>query len=234
MDPAYTAAFEIKGQIFIAIGEDEAALRMFNRVPEGSSGLYFWKGLALDNLNRLQPARECYEKALELEPEEVWSMRALGDIYLLQGETETGRRLLEQILTRTIGGPRGPFELGLCGWCHYGCGRLEPAIRLYSAALSLDRQGTLRSGQFDLALILACAERYPVASREYERAADLAHQAHPWIQKNLFGVAIGDLNRAMEIRYPKIASASEVQACLARLKEEYEKISADPHRPLLD
>jgi tetratricopeptide (TPR) repeat protein len=234
MDPANTAAFEIKGQIFIAIGENEAALRMFNKVPEGSSALYFWKGLALDNLNRLQPARECYEKALKLEPEDIWSMRALGDIHLLQGEIETGRQLLEQILTRTINGPRGPFELGLCGWCHYGCGRLEPAIRLYSEALSLDRQGTLKSGQFDLALILACAKRYSVASREYERAADLAHQAHPWIQKYLFGVAIEDLKRAMEIRYPEFVSAPEVQACLARLKEEYEKVSADPHRPLLD
>ena len=123
----------------------------------------------------------------------------------------------------------------MCGWCHYGCGRLEPSIRLYSEALSLDRQGALKTGPFDLGLILACAERYSDAILEYEHAADLAHQAHPWIQKSLFGVAIGDLKRAkMEIRYPGIASSSEVQTCLARLKDEYDNVSTDPHRPLLD
>src|SRR5262249_21691367 len=130
--------------------------------------------------------------------------------------------------------PRGPYEVGLCGWCHYGCGRLDPAIRLYSEALSLDRQGTLRSGQFDLALILTCAQRYPLSAPEYDRATELAHQTHPWIQKNLFDLAIVDLKRAMEIRYPAMATETEVQERMAALRGEYEKVVKNMTPPSLD
>src|SRR5262249_15730467 len=128
--PDYGAALEIKAQIFIGIGENEAALKLMSRAPQSNASFHFWKGLALDNLSRFEEAGECYRAALGLDPEDVWSMRGLADIRLLKGEVEEGRKLFEQIIEKLSSRPRGPYEVGLCGWCHYGCGRLAPAIPL--------------------------------------------------------------------------------------------------------
>jgi tetratricopeptide (TPR) repeat protein len=234
IQPDYTAGLEIKGEIFIAIGEFEAALKVFDRVKEVSPALHFWKGLALDNLNRLEDARQCYEKALEANREDVWSLRALADIRLLQGETDAACAMFDQILSKIPESSSNVYEFGLCGWCHYGCRRLEKAIQFYSQALALDRYGVLKSGQFDLALVLTCAQRYSLAIREYRRAIDLAHTADKWLQKNLFRVAIIDLVRAMEMRYPAIAAAPETHRVLAQLNEELQMLSADPDHPLVD
>lgn len=41
----------------------------------------------------------CYEKAIGLNPKMMWGMQRLGDTYLLRGDAEKGRSLLDQVIT---------------------------------------------------------------------------------------------------------------------------------------
>jgi len=224
--PESPLALQIKGEILTSIAEYEAALDVLNQAIALRGTPYLWKGVALDCLERVTEAREAYEKSVELAPNDVWSMRAVADMLLLEGEKERGQKIFEEVIQKVSDQPRGLYEIGLCAWCHFGCDRLDLAIRLYSEALSMDRHGVLKSGQFDLALITTCTRRYSLAKREYQRAIELTYQAHPLLQKGLFSVAISDLKRAMRVRYPEIGSAAEVRGFLAKLEDERANIGA--------
>jgi superkiller protein 3 len=230
----YASAAETKALILIDIGENQLAVDLCEQALAADGSLWtshYWRGLGLDNMGRIREALAAYQQAYGRSPDDVWTRRALADMLILAGAPERGREHFGWIIGRMSNQIRGPIELSLCGWCHYGCDRLDPAIRLYSEAVSQDPDAKVKSSLFDLALIIGCSKRYARAQREYERAIEVTAAAHPWLRKGILGVAVSDLMRAMTIRHPHLAESAEIKHCMERLQAEYQRASDEPSRP---
>jgi len=232
----YASAMEIKARILIEIGEDAFAEPLCARalqLDDTVASTYFWRGQAFDNMGQLEKAREDYERAHALLGEDVWMRMRLADILLLLGQRDSAIGHFEWILKTASAQEHTTEQLSLCGWCHYGCDRLGPAIRLYSEAVALDETGAMRSSLFDLALVIACSNRYSLAKRQYIHAIEVALTVHPWLRKGIFWTALNDLNRAMKFRHRHLAESLEVEECIQRLRKEYQTASEDTSRPAL-
>jgi tetratricopeptide (TPR) repeat protein len=221
----YASAMEIKARILIQIGENARAEPICARAIELDSSVasaHFWRGQALDNLGRLEEARGAYEEAHSRSREDVWTRIRLADILLLLNQREAAIKHFEWILSMASTQEHTTEQLSLCGWCHYGCDRLDPAIRLYSEAVAIDEERVVRSSLFDLALVIGCSKRYSLAKREYMRAIEVALKAHAWLRKGIFWSALNDLNRALNFRHPHLAKSPDITECVQRMRKEYQ------------
>jgi tetratricopeptide (TPR) repeat protein len=236
LEPDYASAIEIKARIFIDIGENENALSLCEQALKLEPKLWtsrYWKALALDNLERVQEALDIYRESHLANPEDVWSRRGMADMLLLLRQDDAAVEQFEWILTKTPEEKRTITDLSLCGWCHYGCGRLDYAVQFYAEAISLDSAGYFKNNGFDLALVIGCSKRYSRAKIQYERALEQVRSCHAWARKGIFHVAHNDLKRAMTIRHPHLNESPEMRECAEMLENAYRTASDDPTRPNL-
>jgi tetratricopeptide (TPR) repeat protein len=211
------------------IGEFEEAAKASEKSVSTSSDdpwKYGLLGWALENVGeaRAADALAAYERALELDPAELGYLKGKGNALRLMGKKSEACSSYSDALKLARTGKRNhsAIETSVLGWCHYGLGQFEEAIRLYSSALSSPTPND--SDQFDLALALLCTGRYSIALTAYTKGVEDLKSRHVWHRKALYHVGFYDLLEALADPEVKLANSAvrEVAMCFDLLKNGLE------------
>ncbi|MDP6934738.1 MAG: tetratricopeptide repeat protein, partial [Myxococcota bacterium] len=117
LDPGNSAALRFQSAFVYANGDCQAACELFERMEalqdardledfdeQVEVGLYFFHfAEALLKLDRLQEALQRYERSLELNPNHLPTLEAVGPVYMEQGDWEKARDRLRRVLQLTGG-----------------------------------------------------------------------------------------------------------------------------------
>src|SRR6266516_5468905 len=229
IDPKYVAALNIKGDLLSDIAEYQAAVTVLEKAIEldqHMAVLFASKGWALENLGveRAQDTREAYEKAIALNPEDLWSHKGLAETLILMGDIEEARSKYLWVIEQAT--PNLKLDINtipLIGWCRYRLGEYEEAVHLYKGMLSFT--GTDLSSQFDLGLALTCNKRFGLALHEYKQGLEIV-TTRGLGRRGLLFIAINDLRDAMKEK-PELSSETAVQQVLELLELAYQKAMSE-------
>ena len=178
LQPTYSFALSVKGEILCASGEYKAALPVLDHAIETSpedDWLYTLKGWALAKIGNgyLQEAKQAYDFALKLNPDNLWRQKSVAEILYLLNQPNPSRMEYESICKGAEQDWNPDFSL--LGWCYYRLGKYNKAAKCFITALSEADVNTQErfATQFDLALTFLCSNRYTLALREYKKGSQL-------------------------------------------------------------
>jgi len=97
--------------------------------------LLYGRAMVAGELNRLDLLEADLRKVVEMEPENVHALNALG--YTLADKTQRYQEALGYITRAIELSPDNPFVLDSLGWVYYRLGRHEQAVQCLSRALNL-------------------------------------------------------------------------------------------------
>jgi len=169
-DPENLAGIKFKGDALFGIGKNEEAIKWLNyslKVLGDNEEIYSRLGISYLRLEQLNKAKPAFEKAIELEPQDLLSRYYLARIYLQEGKTEEALKMVEyegmreNVLGHLImasyyqmdnrpGRAEAEFELGIekapkfalakVEYAQYllRTGRAQKALELFEEAESLD------------------------------------------------------------------------------------------------
>jgi tetratricopeptide (TPR) repeat protein len=226
-------ALTIKGSVLSDIADFRAAVDILdhaNKINSSDATAFGLKGWALENLGvgcsegeqkalYVRDAHKAYKTAFELEKENLWYLKGIGDALHLMGKHRDAKKTYSKVIElaeKSGGGDAG--TLSLKGWCHYCLRQYDEAVRLFIEALSLD--ASLTFVQFDLALALMCSQRYGLSLREYKRGVEAIGKRHILRQRGLLHVAKADLGEATKAQ-PAFKKVKEVQESLELIEEAF-------------
>jgi len=225
LSPDDAWALGVKGMLLCEIAEYSKAIEVLDRAvklnPKDAESLYF-KGWALEYLGaKNAEAKEAYETAVKMEPDNLWYHVGFADVMNLF-DTEAAKEEYGWVIVEAK--KRGCSDSGtlsLIGWCHYRLGLYDEAVRALSDSVSLDPEAA--HTQFDLALALMCNERYVLSLREYQKGLKMVKVADPQRQRGLLSVAFEDLSQALK-KQPSLWESKEAQEAKALLKDALKKL----------
>jgi tetratricopeptide (TPR) repeat protein len=205
-----------RADAYARAGEYARALAEADRAIELEPSLamaHTERGWALENLGsmRLSDARDAYETALELDPDDLWAALGLATVLTRFGEVERADELYRRVVTE--GPDRLEIEPDLAealGWAQYRVGMFSAAIdtlRRHADAATDDVAARL-----DLALVLLVDGRREDALGELRRGIDEAGAG----QRGHLAVALDDLESTLMER-PGLSTfgGNEARAMLA-------------------
>jgi thioredoxin-like negative regulator of GroEL len=155
-------------------GAYEAGLRLAEDVIARSgrnAAPWTTTGCALENLGRVDEAKQAYTTGLQLDPDSPWA--AVGLATVLE---KTGRRAEASDIYRMVADRHVPADeqttdlLEIVGWSCFKTGRNEDAQRLLRRAL--DREPGRIAARFDLALAMLAGGQVEAALHEYQEGLE--------------------------------------------------------------
>lgn len=189
-------------QLLSDMAEYEPAVQKYGQVIDldlNNSQAYAGKAWALENIGKqkVAEAKEAYEKASELQPDDWWLHKGMANALKLSGDKQAAtakyKWVVEQIEQKGV----QPADRSMLAWCCYQLGEYEKAENIYRQVVASNPNPI--SDYFDLGLVLLCREQYPEALKAYEQAATLLQQRYPALLRlGLIYVAIDDLQEAVE------------------------------------
>jgi tetratricopeptide (TPR) repeat protein len=195
-------------------GDQIAALDWADRAlkldPDLAAG-HTQRGWILENLGsvRLPEARIAYERALELEPADLWAALGLATVLTRLGSAAEARELYRRVVEEAA--PRLGEEPDLheaLGWAQHRLGLRSEAEATLRAALAL--RGDDVAARLDLAIVLLVAGKASEGLAELARAVG---DATPRDRGNL-AVALDDLEGAL-VEHHGLEGGETARAMLA-------------------
>jgi Flp pilus assembly protein TadD len=186
-----------RASAFADAGEYDRALRETERaiaLAPDFAGAHTERGWALENLGsvRLLEAREAYERALELDPNDLWAVLGLATVLTRFGSADEAADLYRRIVIEA------PARLGAqpdlaeaLGWAQYRVGMHSAAVDTLRRAVERDPGDVAM--RLDLALILLVGGFRDEATAEFEEAVAAAGADH----RGILAVAIDDLEATL-------------------------------------
>jgi tetratricopeptide (TPR) repeat protein len=181
-------------------GDYDRALRETDRaiaLAPDYAGAYTERGWALENLGsvRLSEAREAYERALELDPDDLWAVLGLATVLVRFGSSDRADELYRRIVVEAP--PRLDAQPDLAealGWAQYRVGMHSAAVATLRQVVDADPRDV--AVRLDLALILLVGGFREEAITEFEAAMTAAGPDH----RGILAVAIDDLEATLTER----------------------------------
>ena len=119
-------------------GKYEAALPYFDKVlavDKKNDEAYRMKGQALMMLGRLQEATNLLIDALNINPENVWTLILMGNIFIKQNDVQGAMRYYEEAIKFH---PNDPIAINNVGGAYLQQGMYEKALETFDRALKID------------------------------------------------------------------------------------------------
>lgn len=119
-------------------GKYEAALPYFDKVlavDKKNDEAYRMKGQALMMLGRLQEATNLLIDALNINPENVWTLILMGNIFIKQNDIQGAMRYYEEAIKFH---PNDPIAINNVGGAYLQQGMYEKALETFDRALKID------------------------------------------------------------------------------------------------
>jgi tetratricopeptide (TPR) repeat protein len=161
---------------------------------------------------------EAYEKAHELERENIpWRM-GIAEALLLQDKVRGAQDLYQKIV-KSLKDSRTKEAFSQAGWCLYRLKRYDEAVHSLQEALALDDE--MISAQFDLALALVCWGKPDRALIEYRRGLSIVDDPEFRFHRAPLHVALEDL-RQVERTDPRRLEPPEMQSVIVMLKRAFD------------
>jgi tetratricopeptide (TPR) repeat protein len=112
-----------------------------------------------------------YEKAVALDKTDLWSLKGIGNVLRQMERKDDARRKYEEVIDRAGSAQNdAEYPYWLIGWCQYGLGHYDEAIRAYLTYNSSGK-GELPE-EFDFALLQMCAGRSAIGLAAYRKALE--------------------------------------------------------------
>ena len=209
------------------MAEYAQAVDLYDRVielgsidPQTLSEAFSGKGWALQCLGKTKApeAKEAYEKAAELSPDNLWVQKGIANALRLCGEDQAAREKYEWVSDELERKGRPRAVLSSLGWCYYNLGRFDEAEATYRQVIASKPDPF--SDVFDLGLILFCRGNIPEALQAYEQGLESIRMRHPPRSRlGLLYVARSDLQEAIEC-HPSLSRLEECHRVLGLLQAE--------------
>ncbi|MHB9108316.1 MAG: tetratricopeptide repeat protein [Armatimonadota bacterium] len=136
-EPRLSIGWYTLSMLYTISGDPESALRAADRALQDfpdDPGIWLNRGQALEELRRYHEAMECYDRAVELEPEDGAPWFHLGRLLLLDLERPAGARgALKEALRLQ---PENDTLMWLLALCHMRLGQPDDAVREIRGLLS--------------------------------------------------------------------------------------------------
>jgi tetratricopeptide (TPR) repeat protein len=206
------------------------AATLYQRVcdgPEADAAAWNGLGWSLEHLSppTLERAEVAFQKAFELDADDMWIRQNLADIYYLRGERAHARELYAGVVEGALARrAEHTGYLSLAAWCSFRLGDLEAAARrLYQATTTQDR---ISGDHFDLAMVHLCAGRIRRGVGMYENIIPLTDR-HPQRRRGLLAVALADLHQA-QLDFPDLSGEAEMKRVLDLLTQALASVPSPP------
>jgi tetratricopeptide (TPR) repeat protein len=206
--------------------------------PWGSSVL----GWAYENegAGRGSEALATYEAGLQhmqqhperFDETDLWNLKGKGNALRLLGRYGEAAAAYNQVLDLAKNHPIrvGAETHALLGWCEYGAGNFEEAVRLLQSALSLD--SSLVGAGFDLGLALFGCAQWSLGLERYRQTLKTTEAREVEGRRGVLHVAWFDLQEAIsDARFPDVhQNVPEVKQVLQLLRASLDKAFAGTGR----
>jgi tetratricopeptide (TPR) repeat protein len=154
--------------------EAEDVLRRAVQEDPKSATLRGVHGWTLENLEKAGEALICYQAASEMDPNNWWWVKGMGNALLFLNRTAEAQQKYQETIDRIEKFPRqqelDADSVALLGWCYYRLGNYQEALKRITQALTLNP--SFVSEQFDQALVLLEMGQEDKAKREYEKGLE--------------------------------------------------------------
>jgi tetratricopeptide (TPR) repeat protein len=190
--------------LLLTIGHFEGGARLFRRlltiVDDDAES---WNGLGwvLEHLDppELEAAKEAFENASRLDPEDPWLRKDVANLLHLTGERAAAAEIYRDLLDQARRpDTEVPDALSLVAWCAFRLGDFKTASRALYEVTSADLEPD--SDQLDLALVLFCDGRAGRGVALYERTLTLFSRVPAQLRRGYLRVARDDFRQALRDR----------------------------------
>jgi tetratricopeptide (TPR) repeat protein len=193
-------ALRTKARILADVGAFTKAVEVLNKVLEVSlpvASVYQSLGWLLENASpdRIPDAHDAYVKAAELDDRDLWIRRGLADTLATLRGAAAAREHYQWVVSEIERQVDPDIDtVALLGWCRYGLGHYDGAIRTYVSALSGGPM-SIETGylHFDFGLALLASGQADLALSEYRRGILQITGGTSLRQRGLLLVALGEL-----------------------------------------
>lgn len=229
--PDYEFVLKIKTEILYKIAEYKTAAQIVEKLSclnPYDSWVFRFKGWVLLQLgsNRIQDAEDAYNKAIKIDPENLWGHKGIAEILYLRGNLQECREKYKWILWQID--QTKDFDYWLMGWCYYRLGQYSKAAnylnQAFTSCITDDEACTL---QFDVSLALMCSKRYELALQEYETGLQILDKLNELNEQSplrgcgLLSIALLDLRDAINQPHLKLSQVPEAQKALKLLEKAF-------------
>jgi tetratricopeptide (TPR) repeat protein len=223
-------ALVARGAALCKVGDFEEAATILRAAVESQQsavGAQIWLAWALrkQGCAYLDEAEKALRAAIKVY-DHVGYRKDLATVLWLRGDPAAAKEFT--LVLRKLGdeGGANADDLAMAGWCLYGLGRFNEAIRKYRRSLRI-APGSVEV-LFDLALAVLCNERGVAAREDYGRAASRADRKPLLRRRGLLRVALVDLEDAQRVRGldgdAVVACRQFLEDTLRQVEEEEEVI----------
>ena len=202
VDRGSTPALVARGAVLCQVGDfKEAAtiLRAAVKSQKSHIGAQIWLAWALRKLGGayLDEAEKALRAAIKVD-DEISYRKDLATVLWLRCNPAAAKEFTLVLRKIGDGDDADADDLAMAGWCLYGLGRFDEAIRAYRKSLRI-APGSV-DVLFDLALAVLCHEQGVAAREDYGRATGRAERKPLLRRRGLLRVALVDLEDARRIR----------------------------------
>ena len=215
----------VKGLSFYEKKDYESALKIFDKAIElipNDAGIWYNKGVILNNLNKFEDALKAYEKAIELKPNYAFAWNNKGVTLNELGKYEEAIKALDKAIELD---PKNATAWNNKGIPLDNLNKFEDALKAYEKAIELKPNFAFAWNNKGTAL--DHFGKYEEAIKAYDKAIELDQKyAAAWINKgesliklNKYEEAIKAYDKAIELE-PKNATAWFNRACYYSIKKK--------------
>ena len=145
----------------------------------------------------------------------------LATVLWIRGDQTAAKEFAQALRGLGDGDGADADDLAMAGWCLYGLGRFDEAVKVYRKSLRI-APGSVET-MFDLGLAVLCQGQGDAAHEEYGRAVGQAERKPRLRRRGLFRVALIDLEDARRVRG---LDGDAVVACHQLLKDALRQLEA--------
>jgi tetratricopeptide (TPR) repeat protein len=157
----------VKGDITQAIATYQQATRDY----PGSPHFYVLLGQVYSSKRDWSKAREAYEKALQLKPNDPVASNNLANVILRNGGNADEALALAQVAHQLL--PDSPVAADTLGWAYYQKGAYRLAVNILKGAIQLQQKSKAPENPdiyYHLGLAYQKMEQPALARQQFERA----------------------------------------------------------------
>ncbi len=209
----FESAWLNKASIHSRLKEYQAALSTCEEALRYYQSYRLWncKGLALDNLDQYEAAVGAYDKAIALEPDNVWSWNNRGDAYAKLGNVEAAVADLQQAIQ--LNPQQSHISLNNLGKLYFQQRSYQEAIDAYKSALQVSSQ--YLPAMVGLGNAYKSIQDYDNARAAYDRAIEVNPEAYEaWYGKALVAESLSKNSEARQAYQQALNIRPDWQAAL--------------------
>ena len=212
----FESAWLNKATVHSRLKEYQAALSTCEDALKYYQSYRLWncKGLALDNLKQYEQAIKAYDKAIALEPNNVWSWNNRGDAYTKLGRVEAAVNDLQQAIK--LNPQQSHIAGNNLGKLYFQQRNYQDAITAYQNALKINNQ--YLPAMVGLGNAYKSVQDYNNALAAYDRAIAVHPDAYEaWYGKALVAESLARNSQAREAYQQALDIKPDWQAALEGL-----------------